>query len=88
MNREEALKFIRDNSRLIKSVEINPLPKNHREKDYDPNYWEQRIGDNGTIFMLNDFGKNGWELYFLAGSINIQFNIEMFCNRTGCKNPE
>lgn len=84
MNRHEALNFIRDNSRCVCSMLANPVDKFTAKKEwYTPIYFEQRIGNNGNIFILQDCGKNGWDIYFNGGSNSIDKSIEEFCKTTG-----
>lgn len=82
MNRKEALKFIRDHSRLVRQHHTNPVPKHERDADYEPNYTEQRISDKGIPFIVNDYGKHGWELYFISGTNNTDEAIAKF--KTNC----
>ena len=83
MNRKEALDFIINNSRSIRSFHLNPVSKAEKDADYEANYFEHRIGNNGTTFCLLDMGKHGWDLYFPVGSNEISPTIEMFCKLTG-----
>jgi hypothetical protein len=83
MNRHEALRFIRENSRMVRSILINPTPKIGRDEYYEENYEEQRIGNNGQIFILTDYGRHGWDLYFPTGN-NIDKTMQEFSNKTGC----
>ena len=83
MKRNEALEFIRDNSRCIREHLLNPTPKNERQDDYEANYLEQRMGNNGTPFILADYGRHGWELYFICTGNRTDTSIEKFCEVTG-----
>jgi len=83
MNRNEALKFIRDNSRCVRQHLLNPAPKAERQDDYEANYLEQRIGNNGTPFVLSDYGKQGWDLYFISTGKNIEKTLTEFRSITG-----
>lgn len=78
MKRNEALKFIRDNSRLVRSHLLNPVPKHERDEEYDPNYMEQRLSDKGVPFIINDYGKHGWDIYFLASGNKVDETISKF----------
>lgn len=81
MNRETALIFIRENSRPIISMTPDPQAE-------EPIYFEYRLGDNGTPFILQDMGKNGWHLFFSSGSSLVPVAIKMFCEKTGVINWE
>lgn len=72
MNRNEALAFIRDNSRLIADLS---LPKSDRS-------YEHRIGNNATAFILLDMGIHGWELFFINEGNNVDKTITAFCKIT------
>lgn len=78
MNRKEALKFIRDNSRLVRSYQMNPVPKHEMDADYEANYMEQRLSNIGIPFILNDYGKHGWDVYFISGGNNVEATINKF----------
>ncbi len=82
-NRERTLKFIRENSRVILSIHANPIKKADMYESYEPVYWEQRMGKNGTPFILQDMGKNGWDLYFLQGGNELTASLQQFCIITG-----
>lgn len=81
MNMNEARDFIKDNSRLIRAVDVNT-----ESRRGEPIIWEFRRGDNGTAFMLMDMGKDGWELYLPTGSL-ITKAIDAFCKATGVAMP-
>lgn len=83
MNRNEALKFIRDNSRSVFSMCSNPVPINERHRTYEAAYLEQRVGNNGEVFFLHDYGSHGWNIYFPVSGNNVDTSIEEFCRRTG-----
>lgn len=83
LNRHTALQFIRCSSRLITSMLGNPVPEEDKGDWYEPCYFEQRLGNNGTPFILQDMGKHGWDLYFICGGNNIDKTIEQFCLITG-----
>jgi len=83
MKRNEALEFIRNNSRCVRQHLLNPVPKNEREDDYEPNYLEQRLGNNGTPFILSDYGKHGWDLYFISTGNKVDKSLNEFCSVTG-----
>lgn len=78
MNRSEALKFIRDNSRLVRSTHLNPVPKHQMDESYDANYQEQRLSDKGVPFIINDYGRHGWDIYFLSQGNNVDETIKRF----------
>lgn len=78
MNRKEALEFIRDNSRLVRSYHMNPIPKHEMDVDYEANYMEQRLSNKGVPFILNDYGKHGWDLYFISGGNKVDATISKF----------
>ena len=83
MNRNEGLKFIQKNSRLVRKTLLNPPFS--KDEEYEANYIEQRLGNNGTPFIINDYGKHGWDIYFLFGSAVTQDRINEFCAKTGVK---
>lgn len=85
MNRTETLQFIRKNSRLVVSVNTNGTTD--RFNDDEKSIFEQRIGNNGRIFILHDFGAHGWDLYFTVGGNELTTTIQEFCVRTGCDVP-
>lgn len=87
MKRNEALKFMRDNSRLITSMLANPIKKADIYDSYEPIYFEQRMGNNGTPFIIQDMGKNGWDIYFISGVNNVDKSMEKFAAETGCQLP-
>lgn len=87
MNRITALEFIRDNSRLITSMLANPVKKSEQWEGYEPIYFEQRIGNNGTPFIIQDMGKNGWDIYFIIGGNDVGNSIIKFCEVTGTNKP-
>lgn len=78
MKRNEALEFIRNHSRLVRSVHLNPVPKHEIDEYYDANYMEQRLSDKGVPFVINDYGKHGWDIYFLASGNNVEKTIGDF----------
>lgn len=88
MNRNEALKFIRDNSRLIVSTQINNKKDWGRSEPFEPNYLEHRMGNNGTPFILHDWASNGWDIYFISGNNKISETLEQFSKQTGCEIKE
>lgn len=88
MNRNEALRFIRDNSRCVCSMLANPVSKSEQWEGYEPIYFEQRIGNNGNLFILQDCGKNGWDIYFNGNSNNIEKSLSRFLEETGAKLPD
>lgn len=73
--RNEALQFIKDNSRLIADFS---LPKINRTL-------EHRIGNNGHSFVLLNMVEHGWELFFSDNTNKISTSIEHFCDHTGCQ---
>ncbi len=83
MKRKEALEFIRDNSRIVREHLLNPVPKSQREDDYEPNYLYQCLGNNGTPFIYTDYGRHGWELYFISTGNNVDKSLTEFCAITG-----
>lgn len=86
MNRREALKFIRESSRCVNSTCINPIKKEDMYPNYEPVYLEQRIGKNGAVFILQDNGKHGWDIYFNTGGNNVDESLQQFIAATITKN--
>lgn len=83
MDRHSALDFIRQHSKLITSMLGNPVKKADQWDDYEPIYFEQRMGRNGTPFILQDTGKNGWDLYFIIGGNSVTDSLREFAKVTG-----
>lgn len=79
---------MRDNSRLITQMIGNPVEKSEQWEGYQPIYFEQRIGNNGNVFIIQDAGKNGWDIYFNGRSNQIASAIQQFCTETGCEVPK
>jgi hypothetical protein len=88
MNRTEALNFIRDNSRQVCRMLGNPVPKEDQGDWYEPCYFEQRLGMNGTPFVLQDMGKHGWEIYFIQPGNLVDLSMKSFAEITGVILPE
>jgi len=81
MNRKDALQFIRDNSRIVRSTHLNPAPKHEIDETYDANYQEQRLSDKGVPFIINDYGRHGWDIYFLSQGNSVEKTIDEFNKR-------
>lgn len=83
MTRTRALEFIRENSRILVRLLVNPIDKEDEYDSYTPMYFEHRIGSNGTPFILQDCGKNGWDIFFLVGGNEVKSTIIKFAEKTG-----
>lgn len=83
MTRQQGIQFIRENSRAVRITHLNPIDKRLIDDDYDANYSEQRLTNNGIPFVLNDYGRHGWDLYLLVGGNETDSKISKFCELSG-----
>lgn len=79
MNRQEALDYIRNNSRLVRIFTENL-------ESGDKSVFEQRMAYNGKLFFLHDMGEHGWDMFYRPGGITIDSAIEKFNEYSNIKN--